>query len=229
VSRCAATVDPSPSKDAAWPRARRKERATPTRPALPRAAPAPPAPPPCCRRFAMAIHLCAHAFVANPLRGLSVSSAVSPSAATEALRSLRDPASARMPPVPTRTSPRSSLSVVAILSRSPRTHCRRMRRRPGASCGYRPRHGLERQGLPWGSSPSQARIGVGWLAGLGCDSEELGAELGRARGGVGVARVSSRRRQLRSITRVRSTINSKDSSTRHYMAEERSPAFSAVT
>jgi NAD+ diphosphatase len=39
----------------------------------------------------MAIHLRAHAFAANPLRGLSASSAVSPSAAAEALRSLLDP------------------------------------------------------------------------------------------------------------------------------------------
>jgi NAD+ diphosphatase len=39
----------------------------------------------------MAIHLRSHAFAANPLRGLSASSAVSPSAAAEALRSLLDP------------------------------------------------------------------------------------------------------------------------------------------
>jgi hypothetical protein len=39
----------------------------------------------------MAIHLPAHAFAANPLRGLSASSAVSPSAAADALRSLLDP------------------------------------------------------------------------------------------------------------------------------------------
>ncbi|TVU12706.1 hypothetical protein EJB05_46361 [Eragrostis curvula] len=39
----------------------------------------------------MAIHLRAHSFAANPLRGLSASSAVSPSAASEALRSLLDP------------------------------------------------------------------------------------------------------------------------------------------
>lgn len=38
----------------------------------------------------MAIHLRSHAFAANPLRGLSASSAVSPSAAAEALRSLLD-------------------------------------------------------------------------------------------------------------------------------------------
>jgi hypothetical protein len=32
---------------------------------------------------------------------------------------------------------------------------------------------------------------VGWLAGLGCDSKELGAERGRARGGAGIAQASS--------------------------------------
>ncbi|XP_062227991.1 nudix hydrolase 19, chloroplastic-like [Phragmites australis] len=45
----------------------------------------------------MAIHLRAHAFAANPLRGLSASAAVSPSAAAEALRSLLDPGSASAP------------------------------------------------------------------------------------------------------------------------------------
>ncbi|KAF0903265.1 hypothetical protein E2562_026552 [Oryza meyeriana var. granulata] len=38
----------------------------------------------------MSIHLRAHAFAANPLRGLSASTAVSPSAAADALRSLLD-------------------------------------------------------------------------------------------------------------------------------------------
>ena len=47
---------------------------------------------------AMAIHLRAHAFAANPLRGVSTATtAVSPSAAAEALRSVLDPSSAANP------------------------------------------------------------------------------------------------------------------------------------
>ncbi|KAK3131564.1 hypothetical protein QOZ80_6AG0508170 [Eleusine coracana subsp. coracana] len=50
--------------------------------------PTPPEPAPV---VAMAIHLRSHAFASNPLRDLSASTAVSPSAAAEALRSLLDP------------------------------------------------------------------------------------------------------------------------------------------
>uniref|UniRef100_A0A0A9DE76 NADH pyrophosphatase-like N-terminal domain-containing protein n=1 Tax=Arundo donax TaxID=35708 RepID=A0A0A9DE76_ARUDO len=58
----------------------------------------------------MAIHLRAHAFAANPLRGLSASVAVSPSppSAAEALRSLLDPGTA----APDATSPHPHLSKI---------------------------------------------------------------------------------------------------------------------
>jgi NAD+ diphosphatase len=58
----------------------------------------------------MAIHLRAHAFAANPLRGVSAATtAVSPSAAAEALRSLLDPSSASASAA---TSPQPYLSKI---------------------------------------------------------------------------------------------------------------------